>query len=96
VSTTNFQIFPGALDSILHGPDSLAQEKRQAEKIADAWRGNIHTITGATDRSIDVEQDGFSFIVSADATRDPNSAWSYLEWGTSKMRAQAPARRAIR
>ncbi|RSM73454.1 hypothetical protein DMH04_41315 [Kibdelosporangium aridum] len=96
MTSSRFEINPGAIEAILRGPQSQAQKKRQAEKIADAWRGNINDITGATDRSIDVEQQGFEVTVAADSSRDPESAWVYLEWGTSKMRAQAPGRRAIR
>jgi len=91
-----FTIHPGAVERILRGPQSVAQKRKQGKRIGDAWRGNIHRITGATDRSIDVEQRGSEVIVSADATRDPETAWPYLEYGTSKMRAQAPGRRAIR
>lgn len=94
--SSHFEINPGAIDAILRGRESMAQKRRQADRIAAAWKANINRITGATDRSIGVEQDGHDMIVSADRSRDPNTAWPYLEYGTSKMRAQAPARRAIR
>lgn len=87
---------PGAIERILRGPKSKGMKRSQGEKIANAWRGNINRITGATDRSIGVEDDGHQIIVAADATRDPESAWVFLEYGTSSMRAQAPGRRAIR
>ncbi|ALG06849.1 hypothetical protein [Kibdelosporangium phytohabitans] len=96
MSSARFEINPGAIEAILHGPQSIAQKKRQGDKLADAWRGNINRITGATDRSIEVEVQGFEVTVAADTSRDPESAWVYLEYGTSSMRAQAPGRRAIR
>lgn len=96
MASSRFEINPGAIDRILRGPESMAQKRKQANDIANAWRANINRVTGATERSIKVEQDGNDMIVSADASRDPNTAWPYLEYGTSKMRAQAPARRAIR
>lgn len=95
MASSHFEINPGAIDRILRGPESMAQKRKQANRIADAWRGNINRITGATEHSIKVEQDGPDMIVSADESRDPETAWYYLEYGTSKMRAQAPARRAI-
>lgn len=94
--SSHFEINPGAIDVILRGRESMAQKRKQAEQIAAAWRANINRITGATDRSIGVEQEGHDMIVSADRSRDSETAWSYLEYGTSSMRAQAPARRAIR
>jgi hypothetical protein len=96
VASSRFEINPGAIDAILRGRESMAQKRKQADKIAQAWKANINRITGATERSIGVEQDGHDMVVSAEAARDPNTAWPYLEYGTSKMRAQAPARRAIR
>lgn len=96
MTSSRFEINPGAIDAILHGPQSINQKKRQGEKLAQAWQANIHDITGATDRSVEVEQQGFEVTVAADVSRDPESAWAFLEWGTSKMRAQAPGRRAIR
>lgn len=96
MSNFQFMITPGGLESILNGQESLAQRKRQAQKIKAAWRDNIHNLTGATDESIDVDVRGTEVIVSADTNRNPESAWAYLEYGTSKMRAQAPGRRAIR
>lgn len=89
-------IDPTALERILHGTQAKGYKRGQAEKVSNAWKGNIRRITGATDRSIAVEQDGDDYIVSADSARDPETAWPYLEYGTSKMRAQAPGRRAIR
>lgn len=86
----------GALERILRGPESRGMKRSQATKIANAWQNNIHRVTGATDRSIAVEEDGDAFIAAADRRRDPNTAWPYLEYGTSRMRAQAPGRRAIR
>ena len=94
--SARFEMHPGAIERILRGPQSRGMKRAQAEKIASRWRGNIHRVTGATDRSIGVEEDGDGFVVAADKTRDPESAWSWLEYGTSKMRAQAPGRRSIR
>lgn len=96
MATSRFVINPGAIERILRGRESVAQKRKQANKILAAWKANIHRITGATERSLKVEPDGDDVIVSADAARDPNTAWPYLEYGTSKMRAQAPARRAIK
>ena len=96
MASSHFTINPGAIDSILRGPQSMAQKRKQADRIAAAWKANINRVTGATDRSIGVEQEGPDMIVSADRSRDPETAWLWLEYGTSKMRAQAPARRAIR
>lgn len=95
-SSASFEIFPGAIDQILAGPDSIAQKKKQARKIADAWRDNIHDDTGATDNSIDVEQRGTEVIVSADTARDPESAWIFREYGTYSQPATHPGRRSIR
>lgn len=96
MATSHFEINPGAIDSILRGPQSMAQKRKQANDIAEAWKANINRDTGATDNSIAVEQDGQDMIVSADATREPETAWVYREYGTSTQPAQAPARRAIR
>jgi len=87
---------PSAIERLLRGPESKGMKRSQATKIATAWKGNINRITGATDASIDVEEDGDQFLVVADTARSPGSAWYWLEYGTSKMRAQAPGRRAIR
>lgn len=94
--SARFTVTPGAIERILRGPQSRGMKRSQAEKIAAKWKSNINRVTGATDRSIGVEEDGDGFIVSADNSRDPESAWSWLEYGTSKMRAQAPGRRSIR
>lgn len=92
-----FRMHPGALETILRGPQSMGQKRAQGERVAQAWRANIKRVTGATDRSIQVEDVGGGRVeVAADMARDPESAWLYLEYGTSRMRAQAPARRAIR
>ena len=96
MASAKFVMNPGALESILRGPESRGLKRSQAAKIATAWKGNINRITGATDQSIAVEEDGDGFVVAADAARDPQSAWVDLEYGTSRMRAQAPGRRAIR
>lgn len=96
MASVRFEVNPSALDQMLNSPDSIAYRKKQGHRIADAWRSNIHRITGATERSISVEQRGREVIVAADRSRDPQSAWAFLEWGTSSMRAQAPARRAVR
>lgn len=96
MSSSHFEMHPGAIETILNGPESIAQKKRQAQKIKAAWQGNIHRITGATDESIDVDVRGTEVVVEADTSRNPESAWAYLEYGTSDMRAQSPGRRAIR
>lgn len=96
MSGANIEIFPGAISKILEGPESIAQKKRQAQKIKRAWQDNIHDDSGATDRSIDVEQRGFDIIVAADSSRDPDSAWVYREFGTYDQKATHPGRRAIR
>lgn len=96
MASTRVVMHPGAIEAILRGPESRGMKRSQATRIGNAWRGNIHRVTGATDRSIAVEEDGDGFVVAADRMRDPNTAWSFLEYGTSKMRAQAPGRRAIR
>jgi hypothetical protein len=87
---------PGAIERILRGPESRGMKRSQAEKIASRWKSGINRVTGATDRSVGVEEDGDGFVVAADTSRDPESAWFWLEYGTSKMRAQAPGRRSIR
>lgn len=96
MASAKFTMHPGAIEQILRGPESRGMKRSQATRIANAWRGNINRVTGATDQSIAVEEDGDGFVVAADRSRDPNTAWPYLEYGTSSMRAQAPARRAIR
>lgn len=96
MTSSHIVLHPGALERILRGPQSRAQKVAQGKQIAARWRSNIKRVTGATERSIDVAVEGDEVIVSADKARDPNSAWPYLEWGTSKMRAQSPGRRAIR
>lgn len=87
---------PGAIEALLRGPKSKGMKRTQATKIAEAWKGNINTITGATAAGISVEEDGDQFLAIADTATSPESAWYWLEYGTSKMRAQAPGRRAIR
>lgn len=95
MARSHMTINPGAIEGIIFGPQSTAQRKAQGRRIAKAWQNNINRVTGATDRSIDVETHGREVIVSADRSRDPRSAWSWLEWGTSKMRPRSPGRRAI-
>lgn len=94
--TAKFELYPDRLDLILHGRQSVKQKQIQAEKIKAAWQANIHNITGATKASIRVEERGFEVAVVADDDVNDQSAWFYLEYGTSKMRAQHPGRRAIR
>lgn len=96
MASMRFEVNPSALDQLLNSPESVAYRKKQGQRIAEAWRANIHRITGSTERSIGVEQRGREVIVAADRSRDPESAWAFLEYGTSSMRAQAPARRAVR
>jgi len=96
VARSEFQINPGAIDRLIHGPSSRSLRKKQGRQIAEEWKGRINRITGATDRSIDVEEEGNRTLVTADESRDPETAWQYLEYGTSTMRAQAPGRRSIR
>lgn len=96
MASSRFVYNPGAIEAILNGPLSKATRRRAGAKIAQAWKANIHRDTGATDNSIAVEDQGKQTIVSASMARDPESAWPYLEYGTSSMRAQAPGRRAIR
>lgn len=94
--SSRITIHPGAIERLIHGPESRAQRHRQGRRIAETWKARINRITGATERSITVEDEGNETLVTADKTRDPNSAWDYLEYGTSRQRAQAPARRSIR
>lgn len=98
MATSGFEMHPGAIEALLNGPKSTAQKKTQAYKIANAWQGNIHNITGVTDDSIDVEVRGNDVAVTATSagSGDNPSAWYWLEYGTSDMPAQHPGRRAIR
>jgi response regulator of citrate/malate metabolism len=96
VASSHFVYNQGSVERIIHGPQSRSARRRAGTKIAQAWKANIHRITGATDRSITVEDHAKETVVSASTARDPESAWQYLEYGTSSMRAQAPGRRAIR
>jgi hypothetical protein len=96
MASARFEVVPGAIDRLFNSPESVAFRKKQARRIRDAWVGNIHRITGATERSITVEQHGDEIVVTADSSRNRDSAWAYLEYGTSRQRAQAPARRAVR
>jgi len=90
------EIHPGVLERILRGSQARAYRHRQAEQIATAWQGNIHRVTGATEASIHVVEEGGQTLVVADQAADPDSAWLYLEYGTSDTPAQHPGRRAIR
>lgn len=96
MASSKFTVNPGAIERLIHGPESRAMRKRQGRKIMESWKARIHRITGATERSITMEDDGNTTVVTADRARDPNTAWQYLEYGTSRMRAQAPGRRSIR
>ena len=96
MASSKFTVNPGAIERLIHGPESRNLRKRHGRKIAEEWKGRINRVTGATDRSIGVEEEGNRTLVTADKRRDPESAWEWLEYGTSKMRAQAPARRSIR
>lgn len=96
MSSAHFVWNPGALELILRGPQSKAVRKRSGKKIESAWKANIHRITGATDSSIETREEGDQIVVEADTARNRESAWLYLEYGTSEMRAQHPGRRAVR
>lgn len=94
-SSAHFEVNPTAISRILQSPESRSYRLKQGRLIADAWRANIHRITGATDRSIDVVEEGKAVVVEADSARDSETAWKYLEYGTGSMRARHPGRRAI-
>lgn len=97
--SSHFEMHPSALDQILHGSQSLAQEKVQANRIRERWMSNIHRITGVTEANIRVVQEGFTFYVTAEeesGNQDNPSAWFWLEYGNSNMRPQHPGRRSIR
>jgi hypothetical protein len=98
MSSARFTMNPGAIDRILHGPDSISARKVQANRIKHAWQGNINTITGVTANSIEVQARGNEVVVEATSTvsGDNPSAWYWLEYGTGAMRAQHPGRRSLR
>jgi hypothetical protein len=97
------EIFYAVFDAgILRGPGAFKARHTFADKIARAWSRNIHRLTGATQLML-TEEDGLgtrTYIVTGEAgprkhERVNLSAWQWLEYGTHKMRAQAPGRRAL-
>lgn len=92
-------------DKLLHGFGAKIVRNLAADQLADKWSANIHHRTGETQLLISVEEGaGFSagrtYVTTGEAGplahQDVNlSAWKWLEYGTSKMAAQAPGRRAL-
>ena len=97
-----------AINRLLHGAGATRARHEAADRVKAFWEANIHPRTGETQLLLGIEDGGAApggadsrtYIVTGEAGpeahQDVNaSAWKWLEYGTSKMRAQAPGRRAL-
>lgn len=93
------------IQAILHGDGARSATKRIGNQLAQKWRRNIHRVTGVTRTLITTETPGgFSgsrtYILTGEAGPTKNqtlnlSAELWLEFGTAKMNAKAPGRKAL-
>lgn len=94
-----------AFEAILHGDGARAATKKLGNQLAGKWRRNIHRLTGVTRAMISVDAPGGvdgsrTYVQTGEAgprahERVNLSAEMWLEYGTSKMTAQAPGRTAL-
>ena len=97
-----------AINRLLHGTGARNARHEAADRVKAAWEANIHPRTGETQLLLSITDGGAApggadsrtYIQTGEAGpeahQDVNgSAWKWLEYGTSKMRAQAPGRRAL-
>jgi hypothetical protein len=91
-----------AITRLLHGPGGVKARHEAANRVMRKWIGNIHRRTGETQLLLHLSDTiGRTYIETSTAapTKDIKgvnlSAWLWLEYGTAKMRAQAPGRRAL-
>ena len=94
-----------AITRLLHGPGGVKARHDAAERVKVKWAGNVHPRTGETALLLHITEGsgpsgGRTYIETSTAgptkeTKLNLSAWLWLEFGTRKMRAQAPGRRAL-
>lgn len=98
-----------AINRLLHGSGARKVRHEAADRVKANWEARIHPRTGETQLLLNITDgggapggaDSRTYILTGEAGplahRDVNlSAWKWLEYGTSKMAAQAPARNALR
>ena len=98
------EIFWPVVDALLDGPEARHARHAAADRVKFLWEANIHPETGETQLLLHDDTDAATgsrtYIETGDAgptKHDPvnRSAWKWLEYGTSKMEAQSPGRRAL-
>lgn len=108
MAEVRIELDQGAINRLLHGAGARKARHEAADRIKAKWEANIHPRTGETQLLLHIT-DGGGAPGGADsrtyvetgpagptAHEDVNaSAWKWLEYGTSKMAAQAPGRRAL-
>lgn len=97
-----------AINRLLHGSGARDARHKAAERVKVKWEENIHSRSGETALLLSISDGGAApggadsrtYIQTGEAGpeahQDVNlSAWKWLEYGTSKMQAQAPGRKAL-
>jgi hypothetical protein len=109
VAEVSINLDQSAINRLLHGYGARAARHEAADRVKANWEARIHPRTGETQLLLSITDGGGSpggadsrtYILTGlagpESRQDVNlSAWKWLEYGTSKMRAQAPARNALR
>lgn len=96
-----------AFNRILQGDGAKDARHEAADRVKALWLGHIHPRTGMTQLLIHDDDiptvagvGGRTYIETGEAAPLKKfpvnlSAWYWLEYGTSKMQAQRPGRRAL-
>lgn len=94
-----------AVTRLMRGPGGVDARHRGAEKVERAWARNIHRLTGVTEGALHISDGsgpsgGRTYVETGEAGPKEHekvnlSAWYWLEYGTSKMRAKKPGARAL-
>lgn len=91
-----------AITRLLHGPGGTRARHEAADRVMRKWIGNVRRRTGETQLLLHLtDAIGRTYIETSTAAPTKEikglnlSAWLWLEYGTAKMHAQAPGRRAL-
>lgn len=94
-----------AVNRLLRGDAARQATHDAADDVRRRWEANIHPVTGMTNLLLhddpgDQFSGGSTYVLTGEAapTKEDKvngSAWKWLEYGTSKMAAQAPGRKAL-